>query len=122
MEPQRVRTPPILDWAVISVSGSSDEEVDLNLPFETLESAILKTQKLICSEWANKPSSCIEIHQGALESSDPFKNERPPRSSLETICQEIAKDIKNISKESEIQEDYIEQFRKFEAINNKIES
>jgi hypothetical protein len=122
MEPQRVRTPPILDWAVISVSGSSDEEVDLKLPFETLESAILKTQKLICSEWANKPSSCIESHQGALASSDPLKHERPPRSSLEAICQEIAKDIKKIAKESEIQVDYIDQLRTFEAINNKIES
>ena len=50
MEQNRVKTPPILDWVVISLPGSSEEESDDNFPFETISSAVDKLQVLYCNE------------------------------------------------------------------------
>ena len=120
MESQRVPTPPILDWMVVSLSDSSEEENDDNFPFETVSSAVEELQTLVCNEWILQPSTHDKKKKNtSLGSSHMNPNES--QNILESVCSEITRNMKEIVRESEDQVDYLEQFNILKAVSRELE-
>ena len=120
MEQNRVKTPPILDWVVISLPGSSEEESDDNFPFETISSAVDKLQVLYCNEWIYQPNEAFELKRRSVGVEDSIISPRSDRNSIKSICSEILKNMKEIVRESEGREDYLEQFQLLSYINYQL--
>ena len=120
MEDQRVPTPPILDWMVVSLSDSSEEENDDNFPFETVFSAVEEFQTLVCNEWILQPNAHDNKKKNtSLSSSNINPNEG--QYILESLCSEITRNIKEIVRESEDHMDYLEQFNILKAVSRELE-
>ena len=107
MENQRVQTPPILDWLVVSLPGSSDEENEENFPFETISSAVEKLQTLVCNEWIYQPNETFDLKRKSVGFDDPLISPRNEKNSLKYICSEVIRNMKEIIRESEGKEDYL---------------
>ena len=115
-----MKTPPILDWLFVSLPGSSDEESEENFPFETISSAVEKLQTLVCNEWIYQPNETFDLKRKSIGFDDPFISSKGEKNSLKYICSEVIKNMKEIVRESEIKEDYLEQFHSFQVICSEL--
>jgi hypothetical protein len=117
MDHQRVKTPPILDWLVVSLPGSSDEEIEDSFPFETVSQAVEKLQTLVCNEWMYEPSETFELKRKSMDSGLGYSEDK---NNLNQVCAEIIRNMNDIVRESEDREDYLEQYSLFQSLNSTI--
>jgi hypothetical protein len=121
MEPSRVKTPPILDWAVVSLPGSSDEEqAGDEVPFDTIEAAVNKLQSLVINEWTCQPDDDFKIKRKSMNFGDPIKFPNEDKNSLEYMFTEIQRNMREIVLESGEKEDLFEQFSVCQVISEEI--
>jgi len=117
-----VRTPPILDWLVVSLSGSSDEDVsDDDFPFETISAAFKRWDSVANNDWIHQLSEGLEIRQRSMGFEESQFGGNRDRNSLEYICPEIKKNLKSIVQDYNENIDYSEQFNLLSAFYDKIQ-
>lgn len=122
MDVPRVRTPPILDWLVVSLSGSSDEDVsDDDFPFETISAAVEKLKNVAYNDWTYQSSEGFEIKRRSVGFDESLFGGNRDRNSLEYICPEIKKNLKSIVQDYNENLDYLEQFSMLSAFYDKIQ-
>ena len=121
MEQNRVKTPPTLNWAVISLPGSSeDEQNDEDFPFETIASAVNRLQTIVCNEWTCQTDEDFKLKRRSVGFEETLSLQIEDKNSLAYVCTEIKRNMKEIVRDSDDREDYLEQFSVFAAIYSEI--
>lgn len=113
MEDLGASTPPILNWMVSSIPGSSDDENEYEFPFETLSSAVEKLQALVSSEWVEQRSDNFELNP---KPSSLFREKSEENKNLKSLCASIKLNMKQIVEETDDRTDYLKEFNSLKKV------
>ncbi|CAG9333522.1 unnamed protein product [Blepharisma stoltei] len=119
MEREGVKTPPILDWVVVSLPCSPSEAEDTYLPFETISAAVLQLEKLYLDDISLKREESFRLHKKHIEQVQIDPN--PPivkDDSLHGICNDVMRRMAEILREIDKKEDCLDLFFKFQGLDD----
>ena len=121
MEVPRVKTPPILEWQVISLSGSFEEETSEDeFPFETISFVVDKLKKIAHNDWTYQSSEGFEIRRRSVGLEESIHSQVRDKKSLEFMCPEVKKNLGTIVQDYNENVDYLEHFTLLAAFFEKV--
>jgi hypothetical protein len=122
MEVPRVKTPPILEWQVVSLSGSFEEDTSEDeFPFETISAAVEKLKNIAHHGWTYQSSEGFEIKRKSAGPEESMFGQVRDKKSLEYICPEVKKNLNAIVQDYNENVDYLEQFSLLSAFYEKVQ-
>lgn len=119
MEKDRVKTPPILDWVVVSLPCSPAEIEDSYLPFETLSAAVSQLEGMFLEDISLKKTESFRLHKKHIEQPNQDVNVQFGKDdSLHGVCDDVMRRMAEILREIDDKEDCLDLFFQFQALED----